>query len=265
MTGDGHLAARTLQILSIKVRVLSTIHPCPFVSATFPISTEPEWSASIQIEQLELTGPQQLSSIIDCTNTLTTDWNFIENQFDEVSRSRNAAERAPIGSSVFARLSDQRKQRIGRTTPHCPKKTNTFLPSGPPLHYDKPSFSLYDLIASPSRPTMPPLLKTYFNPSHRSFLQTLFTATFLGSVLIVAFPCPVRPTEGGFHKVVNQDESSSRTDSSTAAADAASTSTSTSTLNTQTAGQPRGKKVDVVVMLNERGRTRGRPLFMEED
>jgi hypothetical protein len=43
---------------------------------------------------------------------------------------------------------------------------------------------------------MPPLLKTYFNPHHRSFLSTLFTATFLGSVLVVAFPCPVRPKDG---------------------------------------------------------------------
>lgn len=47
-----------------------------------------------------------------------------------------------------------------------------------------------------THPDMPPLLKTYFNPHHRSFLSTLFTATFLGSVLVVAFPCPVRPKDG---------------------------------------------------------------------
>ena len=109
---------------------------------------------------------------------------------------------------------------------------------------------------------MPPLLKTYFNPSHRSFLQTLFTATFLGSVLIVAFPCPVRPTEGGFHKVVNQDESSSSSSSSSSSPAHAHTSGSSSSMRSGTGER---KKVDVVVMLNERGRTRGRPMFMEED
>jgi hypothetical protein len=106
---------------------------------------------------------------------------------------------------------------------------------------------------------MPPLLKTYFNPSHRSFLQTLFTATFLGSVLIVAFPCPVRPIEGGFHKVVNQDGDDGGSPQS-------SNSKSTKLENEEGRVEGRGKKVDVVVMLNERGRSRGgRALFMEED
>jgi hypothetical protein len=106
---------------------------------------------------------------------------------------------------------------------------------------------------------MPPLLKTYFNPSHRSFLQTLFTATFLGSVLIVAFPCPVRPIEGGFHKVVNQDGDDGGSPQS-------SNLKSTKLENEEGRVEGRGKKVDVVVMLNERGRSRGgRALFMEED
>ncbi|KAH8080113.1 hypothetical protein HD553DRAFT_345024 [Filobasidium floriforme] len=106
---------------------------------------------------------------------------------------------------------------------------------------------------------MPPLLKTYFNPSHRSFLQTLFTATFLGSVLIVAFPCPVRPIEGGFHKVVNQDGDEGGSAQG-------SNSKSMKLENKDGRIEGRGKKVDVVVMLNERGRSRGgRALFMEED
>ncbi|KAG7562265.1 hypothetical protein FFLO_02253 [Filobasidium floriforme] len=106
---------------------------------------------------------------------------------------------------------------------------------------------------------MPPLLKTYFNPSHRSFLQTLFTATFLGSVLIVAFPCPVRPIEGGFHKVVNQDGDEGGSSQG-------SNSKSMKLENKDGRTEGRGKKVDVVVMLNERGRSRGgRALFMEED
>jgi hypothetical protein len=110
---------------------------------------------------------------------------------------------------------------------------------------------------------MPPLLKTYFNPSHRSFLQTLFTATFLGSVLIVAFPCPVRPIEGGFHKVVNQDEGGSSGEHGNSQG---SNSKSMKLENKDERVEGRGKKVDVVVMLNERGRSRGgRALFMEED
>jgi hypothetical protein len=110
---------------------------------------------------------------------------------------------------------------------------------------------------------MPPLLKTYFNPSHRSFLQTLFTATFLGSVLIVAFPCPVRPIEGGFHKVVNQDEGGSSGEHGNSQG---SKSKSMKLENKDGRVEGRGKKVDVVVMLNERGRSRGgRALFMEED
>ncbi|KAK1924347.1 hypothetical protein DB88DRAFT_489983 [Papiliotrema laurentii] len=40
---------------------------------------------------------------------------------------------------------------------------------------------------------MAPLLRTYFAPKQRSLLSTLFTATFLGAVVVVAFPCPARP------------------------------------------------------------------------
>lgn len=97
---------------------------------------------------------------------------------------------------------------------------------------------------------MPPLLKTYFNPTHRKFLQTLFTATFLGSVAIVAFPCPVRPTTNSsssssstsaFHGIANQ---SARDDDDNA--------------------MRSGRRMDVVVMMNERGKGK-RSLFMEED
>jgi hypothetical protein len=38
---------------------------------------------------------------------------------------------------------------------------------------------------------MAPLLRTYFNPSHRSFLSTLFASTFLAALGVVAVPCPV--------------------------------------------------------------------------
>lgn len=43
---------------------------------------------------------------------------------------------------------------------------------------------------------MAPLLRTYFAPRQRSLLSSLFTATFLGAVIVVAFPCPVRPPDG---------------------------------------------------------------------
>jgi hypothetical protein len=113
---------------------------------------------------------------------------------------------------------------------------------------------------------MPPLLKTYFNPAHRSFLQTLFTATFLGSVLIVAFPCPVRPIEGGFHKVVNQDEGGSSGEHGNSQGSNSKSMELENTDKSSRVLEGRGKKVDVVVMLNERGRSRGgRALFMEED
>jgi len=40
---------------------------------------------------------------------------------------------------------------------------------------------------------MAPLLRRYFAPRQRSLLSSLFTATFLGAVVVVAFPCPARP------------------------------------------------------------------------
>ncbi|GMK55250.1 hypothetical protein CspeluHIS016_0203060 [Cutaneotrichosporon spelunceum] len=39
---------------------------------------------------------------------------------------------------------------------------------------------------------MAPLLLTHFRARHRSVLTTLFAATFLGAVAVVAFPCPAR-------------------------------------------------------------------------
>lgn len=85
---------------------------------------------------------------------------------------------------------------------------------------------------------MPPLLRTYFNPSHRSFLQTLFTATFLASVVVVTFPCPVRKT--GLENAGDESKNSE-----------------------MVASRVGGKRGDVVVMINEKRRGKGR--FMEED
>ncbi|KAL7421878.1 hypothetical protein Q5752_003649 [Cryptotrichosporon argae] len=39
---------------------------------------------------------------------------------------------------------------------------------------------------------MAPLLLSHFRPRHRTFLTSIFTATFLGAVVVVAFPCPAR-------------------------------------------------------------------------
>lgn len=77
---------------------------------------------------------------------------------------------------------------------------------------------------------MAPLLRTYFAPRQRSLLSSLFTATFLGAVIVVAFPCPVRPG----HRPEARLDSVPSPDS--------------------------GSKQDVVVLMNERGRRR----FMEE-
>lgn len=91
---------------------------------------------------------------------------------------------------------------------------------------------------------MPPLLKTYFNPHHRQFLSTLFTATFLGSVLVVAFPCPVRPKDGS-SSLVNES-------ARIPVAEGASVAE----------GRRRGRD-EIVVMMNER--SGGRRRFMSED
>lgn len=96
---------------------------------------------------------------------------------------------------------------------------------------------------------MPPLLKTYFNPHHRSFLSTLFTATFLGSVLVVAFPCPVRPKDG-LTSLVNE--------SATPAAQA-SVSGREEGVSKVRSGSVRD---EIVVMMNERS---GKRRFLAED
>ncbi|CAK9781121.1 unnamed protein product [Cutaneotrichosporon oleaginosum] len=74
---------------------------------------------------------------------------------------------------------------------------------------------------------MAPLLLTHFRARHRSVLTTLFAATFLGAVVVVAFPCPAR--------VGVSDGARMRLDGE----------------------QPS----EVVAMMNKRG---GRKLFMEE-
>lgn len=100
------------------------------------------------------------------------------------------------------------------------------------------------LIQTKRTPAMPPLLKTYFNPHHRQFLSTLFTATFLGSVLVVAFPCPVRPTDGS-SSLVNE-------------------SAVPAVPNAGESGEGRRRGRDeIVVMMNER--SGGRRRFMSED
>ncbi|WVQ85419.1 hypothetical protein IAT38_007584 [Cryptococcus sp. DSM 104549] len=80
---------------------------------------------------------------------------------------------------------------------------------------------------------MAPLLLTHFRPRQRSILSTLFTATFLGAFVVVAFPCPARSTGGG----------QARLDGPPAAA-----------------GVAEGRGREVVLMMNERGKRR----FMEE-
>ena len=78
---------------------------------------------------------------------------------------------------------------------------------------------------------MAPLLRTYFAPRQRSLLSSLFTATFLGAVIVVAFPCPARSTDGS--------RAHARLDGSREFLD---------------------PDQEVVVMINERGKRR----FMEE-
>jgi hypothetical protein len=75
---------------------------------------------------------------------------------------------------------------------------------------------------------MAPLLLTHFRARHRSVLTTLFAATFLGAVVVVAFPCPARVTASDGSPAMRLD------------------------------GE---KPSEVVAMMNKRG---GRKLFMEE-
>lgn len=93
---------------------------------------------------------------------------------------------------------------------------------------------------------MAPLLRTYFNPSHRSFLSTLFTATFLGAVVVVAFPCPVRPGDKS-RPYARLEEGSL----------VANEGSDVSGGDIDRFGKRRD---EVVVMMNERGKRR----FMEE-
>ncbi|BEJ16336.1 hypothetical protein CspHIS471_0509410 [Cutaneotrichosporon sp. HIS471] len=78
---------------------------------------------------------------------------------------------------------------------------------------------------------MAPLLLTHFRARHRSVLTTLFAATFLGAVAVVAFPCPARVgASDGLRPMTRLDCSPEQTS-------------------------------EVVTMMNKRG---GRKLFIEE-
>ena len=87
---------------------------------------------------------------------------------------------------------------------------------------------------------MAPLLKSLYRPSQRSLLSSLFTAPFLGAVVVVAFPCPIRPTNisGRAEAMLDSD---SQTDTTT-----------------RRSGSGSGKG-EVVVLMNQRGRR-----FLEE-
>jgi hypothetical protein len=108
---------------------------------------------------------------------------------------------------------------------------------------------------------MPPLLKTYFNPHHRSFLSTLFTATFLGSVLVVAFPCPVRPKDG-LSSLINESASNSDDPLASRIAEDGPEFSNTETQRRGGYVHGKGMRDEIVVMMNERG---GRRRFMSED
>ena len=85
---------------------------------------------------------------------------------------------------------------------------------------------------------MAPLLKSLYRPSQRSLLSSLFTATFLGAVVVVAFPCPIRPTNiSGRAEAMLDSESQTNT-------------------ATRRSGSGKG---EVVVLMNQRGRR-----FLEE-
>ena len=102
---------------------------------------------------------------------------------------------------------------------------------------------------------MAPLLKTLYRPSQRSLLSSLFTATFLGAVVVVAFPCPVRPlNQSGMAETMLEDRHrnsvSEQNPKPSAGAD-----------TNGSGGYGMGKSGDgqVVVLMNKRGRR-----FMEE-
>jgi len=83
---------------------------------------------------------------------------------------------------------------------------------------------------------MAPLLKSLYRPSQRSLLSSLFTATFLGAVVVVAFPCPIRPSNlsGRAEARLDGDEVTNTT-------------------------SPTRRNGEVVVLMNQRGRR-----FLEE-
>jgi hypothetical protein len=94
---------------------------------------------------------------------------------------------------------------------------------------------------------MAPLLKSLYRPSQRSLLSSLFTATFLGAVVVVAFPCPVRPTNLSGRAEAMLDSNSNINSGETDAR------TRTGT------GTDRRSDGQVVVLMNRRGRR-----FLEE-
>lgn len=81
---------------------------------------------------------------------------------------------------------------------------------------------------------MAPLLLSHFRAKHRSVLTSLFTATFLGAVIVVAFPCPAQSTDQFGRRGVLAANEPQSTESATSK--------------------------EVVVMMNQRGRRR----FLEE-
>jgi hypothetical protein len=91
---------------------------------------------------------------------------------------------------------------------------------------------------------MAPLLKSLYRPSQRSLLSSLFTATFLGAVVVVAFPCPVRPSNLSGRAEAMLDSSSG---------------TEEGNGNRKETISSRRREGQVVVLMNQRGRR-----FMEE-
>ncbi|WWC66449.1 uncharacterized protein I206_100351 [Kwoniella pini CBS 10737] len=88
---------------------------------------------------------------------------------------------------------------------------------------------------------MAPLLLSHFKPRQRSILSTLFTATFLGAFIVVAFPCPVK-SHGeakldSHHSFLNQNQN-----------------------QIENQNQQKIKNSEVVILMNQRGKRR----FLEE-
>jgi hypothetical protein len=90
---------------------------------------------------------------------------------------------------------------------------------------------------------MAPLLQRYFARSQRSLLSSLFTATFLGALVVVAFPCPVR--QDGHRPLAHLQDGAGAGEVER---------------STHGRGSGSGNGGDLVVVMNTRGRRR----FMEE-